>query len=293
PDRHPDDKNAEERFKDLSEAYSVLVDPKKRSDYDMAGRMPFGHGPGGPGGPRAPGGPRGPGGPFQGGGFNMNDIGGAGGGGGAGMEDIFKEFFEGMGGQGSPEMGGRPQRRVEKGTDIEYDLDIDFMHAVLGAEVNVTVTRGGGKEKITVKIPPGITYGSKVKIASRGNPGTHGGPPGDLFITTKVRPHKYFKRKANDIYLDLPITINEALIGAEVEVPTLSGNTTVKIAPGTQGGQKLRLKGMGVANVQGAGKGDMYLNISISVPQKVNSASKTLIEEFGRINPYDPRYGLW
>jgi molecular chaperone DnaJ len=266
PDLHAGDKAKEARFKEINEANSVLTDEKKRADYDYAQKMgfdpsmgPYGGGRGGPG----------MGGPF--------------GGGGGGLEDLFSNFFDGRGGAPSP-----PKR----GTDIESGLLIDFMQAVLGAEFKITVKRGKKSEKIDVNIPRGVESGVKVKLAGKGNPGSKGGPAGDLYIVTRVKPHAYFTRKGASIYLDLPITIKEALLGASITVPTLYGKSTVKVPASTQGGQKLRIKGAGVKGV-GRGKGDMYLNITISVPKKINKRSKELVEEFSDLNSYEPRRTLW
>lgn len=272
PDRNPGNKQAEARYKEITEAYSVLSDPKKRAHYDMAGSMPL-----------EPGGAYGrPGGVGDMGGFNAGDFGFG------NIEDIFKNMFEG---RGAP-TGGPGVHRQRKGTDIEHAVSLDFMHAVKGAEVKVTVTRGAHTEKMVVKIPPGVEDGSRVKFAGRGNPGRGGSEPGDLYITTRVGEHEYFKRKGADIYLDVPVTIEEALLGATVEVPTLSGTTKVKIEPGTQSGIKLRLKGKGAPRLSG-GHGDMYLVVHVTLPHNIDKRSVQLIREFGKINPYDPRAGLW
>ncbi|MEE9542853.1 MAG: J domain-containing protein, partial [Thermodesulfobacteriota bacterium] len=199
-----------------------------------------------------------------------------------GLEDIFSAFFEGRGAPAPP----------RRGTDIESALEIDFMQAAIGSEFKITLTRGNKREKLTVKIPPGVEDGSKVKLRGKGNPGMKGAPSGDLFITTKVKAHKYFTRKGNNIYLDVPVTISEALLGASVTVPTLTGTKKVKIPPGTKSGVKLRVKGEGVKGIKGA-KGDIYLKIMIGVPKKIDKRSKEIIEEFAKINSYEPRSGLW
>ncbi|MBI5587144.1 MAG: DnaJ domain-containing protein [Deltaproteobacteria bacterium] len=272
PDLHPDRKaEMEAKFKEINEAYSVLIDPKKRSDYDLTGRVTFEPGMGG-----YP----------QGAGFPYEDFGGFGG----GFEDIFSEVF------------GRPGRRrgIQRGSDIEYHLEVDFMHAVKGTEVRITVARRTGPaETMTVKIPPGIKTGSRVRVAGKGDLGYDGGPNGDLFIITGVAPHRYFKRVDNDIYVDVPVTVKEAALGSEIEVPTIDGSTRIKIPAGTQGGQKLRLKGKGVYYAEEAygvlesRRGDEYIVININVPKKLDEQSKRLLEEFSAINPYEPRKGLW
>ncbi len=274
PDLHPGDKGMEKKFKEINEAYSVLGDPKKKEDYDLTGRVPGGAG--GPGAGWPPGG---------GGMGGMGGFGGFGGGGGGGFEDIFGEIFGGMG-------GGR-RRGPQRGADLEYRLSLDFLQAVRGTEIKVTVRRqSGASEKITIKIPAGISDGARVRVAGKGDEGSDGGPPGDLFIITTVGKHPYFKRKGKDIYIDVPVTIGEALLGAEIEVPTITGPARIKISPGTQGGRKLRLRGKGVAPRRGA-HGNQYCEIHITLPSSIDKRSEELIREFESRNAYDPRKGLW
>ncbi len=284
PDLHPDDKEAETKFKEINEAYGTLSDSKKRSDYDMRGRMPYG-GPGMGGHGGASGGPGGPFGGQPGGGFNVDSI-----------EDIFADFFGGGGGGGCGGGHGHGHGQAQapgRGPDIEYALALDFMQAVKGAEFNITVKRGTANEKVRVKVPPGVTNGSKIKVPAKGGAGRRGGPPGDLYIVTKVKPHDYFRRKGDDISLDLPVSLGEAMLGASIKVPTLTGKTTVKIPPGTQGGSKLRLKGRGVASLKGKAKGNMFLEIHIALPQSLDEKSEELLEQFEKINPCQPRDDIW
>ncbi|MFQ5353679.1 MAG: DnaJ C-terminal domain-containing protein, partial [Thermodesulfobacteriota bacterium] len=270
---HPGDKEMERKFKEINEAYHVLSDPQKKSDYDLTGRIPGAEGAPGAGWP--------PGGGMGGfGGFGDFGAGGAG-----GFEDIFGEIF-GMGGRGR-------RRGPRRGEDLEYRLTLDFLHAVRGTEVKVNVRRrNGASEKITIKIPAGISDGARVRVAGKGNEGYDGGPRGDLFIITGVGTHPYFKRKGNDIYIDVPVTIGEALLGAEIEVPTIEGHSRIKIAPGTQGGRKLRLRGKGVPSKRG-NNGDQYCEIHITLPESLDKRSEELIKEFESLNSYDPRKGLW
>lgn len=270
PDLHPNNKKEmEAKFKEINEAYGVLSDPKKKSDYDLTGGVTYEPGMGGYGGY-----------PPQGGGVHFEDFGFGGGG---GFEDIFGEIF-----------GGRARRRgPAKGPDIEYSLELDFLSAAKGAEVRVNAARRSGLETLTVKIPPGVKTGSKVRVSGKGETGAEGGPSGDLYIVVKVLPHQYFKRVDNDIYVDVPVTIKEAVLGAEIQVPTIDGLTKIKIPPCTQGGQKLRIKGKGVYAARSAPRGDQYVLIHITVPKKVDEKTKELIEELEKINPYDPRKGLW
>ena len=143
-----------------------------------------------------------------------------------------------------------------------------------------------------MKIPPGVNTGSRVRVAGKGEPGLAGGPPGDLYILTTVKEHPYFRREDKDIYVTVPITLKEAVNGAEIEVPTIDATARIKIPPGTQGGQLLRVRGKGVYGPKGA-RGDEYVEIKIAVPKNVDDKSRKLIEEFEERNPYDPRKGLW
>ncbi|MCC6501813.1 MAG: DnaJ domain-containing protein [Deltaproteobacteria bacterium] len=265
PDLHPDKKKEmEAKFKEINEAYQVLGDPKKRSEYDLTGQTGFNSGMGGPAGYG------------QQGGVHFEDYGFG------GFEDIFGEVF-GRGGR---------RRGPQRGADLEYRLDLDFLQAMKGTEVKTTISRSTGTESLTVKIPAGVRTGSRVRVAGKGEAGFNGGPAGDLFIETTVRPHKYFQREDTDIYLDVPITLKEALIGAEIEVPTVDGSTRIKIPPGTQGGQKLRIRGKGVPGPRGE-RGNQYVTVNIVVPKHIDERSKELIEEFSQLNPHDPRRGLW
>ncbi len=265
PDLHPENrKEMEAKFKEINEAHSVLSDPKKREAYDLTGQYTFEPG-------AAPGGW-----PPEGFGYEESGFPG-------GFEDIFSEVF-----------GGRGRRRgVQRGADLETRLELDFMHAVKGTEVKITVRRLAGTETLNVKIPPGVKTGSRVRIAGKGEQGVQGGPPGDLYIETVVKPHPYFRRADNDIYVDVPVTVKEACLGAEIQVPTIDGLTTIKVAPGTQGGQKLRIKGKGVYDTHGLSRGDQYIIMNITVPKKVDKKTRELIEKLDETNPYEPRKGLW
>lgn len=267
PDLHPGDKTMERKFKEINEAYSVLGDPGKKEDYDLTGRVPGAQGAPGAGWPS---------------GGGMGGFGGFGGGG--GFEDIFGEIFG---------MGGGRRRGPRRGEDLEYRLSLDFLQAVKGAEVRVTVRRqSGASETITIKIPAGISDGARVRVAGKGNEGYDGGPPGDLFIITSVGAHPYFKRKGKDIFIDVPVTLGEALLGAEIEVPTIEGHARIKIKPGTQGGRKLRLRGKGVPSKRGP-NGNQYCVIHITLPERLDKRSEEIIKEFESLNAYDPRKGFW
>lgn len=264
PDLHPGNKTFEAKIKEINEAYSVLSDPKKKSDYDLTGHAVFEQGFGG----------------FRPEGFDFRSAGQdfeAG-----GIEDLFGDIF-----------GGRGRKRTQRGTDVIYEAEVDFLGAAKGTELKLDFGKRTGHESLTVKIPPGVDTGSKVRVAGRGETGSGGAPSGDLYIAITVRPHPYFRRVESDIYVDIPINVKEAVLGAEVSVPTIEGFTTIKIPPGTQGGQKLRIKGKGVFGTHARFRGDQYVVMNIAVPKKVDAESKELIERFAEINPYEPRKNLW
>jgi DnaJ-class molecular chaperone len=284
PDINPNNKRAESHFKNVNEAYGVLSNQDKRRNYDMGGQNPFdmgGHGH--PGAQGHPGGHGGPGGAPRGG-FDYAEYAAG------SMDDIFGDVFGRMsGGHGG---GHQPV----KGRDTEYDFDLTFHQALQGTEVELTLRKGRGTERVKVTIPAGSSDGTRIRVIGKGSPGKCGGPAGDLYIRTHLKEHPYFKRVVNDVYLSVPVTIKEAALGATIEVPTIDGQTTkIKIAPGTQSRTKLRLKGKGVPKVFGTGdgRGHQYIEIEVMVPTLINDETKRLLEELDKINPYEPRHKLW
>lgn len=266
PDRNKGNKEAENKFKEISEAYAVLSDKEKREQYDRLGREAFAFG----GGPN----------PFAGFDFSQFTGGGRrarGGrrGGAGGFTDIFSDLF-GEGGIGFEEM---PMR----GTDINAELTIGFREAVLGSTMDLNVNGG----HIKVKIPEGVADGQTIRVRGKGAPGSMGGQAGDLNVLVHVRSHPFFERRGDDIYIDLPITVGEAVNGAEIEVPTIRGPVRAKIPPGTQGGQTFRLSGKGVKKKAG-GYGDEYYSVQIVLPRKyspdVADCVKKLESQYGE-NP--------
>jgi molecular chaperone DnaJ len=147
-------------------------------------------------------------------------------------------------------------------------------------------------ETFDVRIPPGVDTGSRVRVPSKGNSGANGGPPGDLYIVTEVEPHPLFERKGDNIYLKVPVTVSEAALGAKVDVPTLDGPTTIRIPPGTQSGQKLRLRGKGAPSLRGNVRGDQFVEVQIVVPKIADERSKEILRELSKLNPEDPRRDL-
>lgn len=327
PDRNPGDKAAEEKFKELGEAYEALSDTQKRSAYDQFGHAAFDA--------RARAGAR------AGGGFHD-------------PFDIFREVFGGRGtGTIFDEFFGGESRRdptgAESGADLRYDLEISFEEAARGCEKEISISKadtcdhchGSGAEagsghkpcatcrgagqveqvlgglmrvrqtcprcggagrvvekpcrtcrgtgrheqatKVTLRIPAGVDTGNRLRSAGNGESGLRGGPPGDLYVVLHVRPHDIFQRDGDDLLCEVPISFVQAALGAEIEVPTLEGAAHIKVPPGTQSGTIFRLKGKGMRNVQGYGKGDLHVRAAVEVPTKLNPSQRSKLEEFAAL----------
>ncbi len=264
PDRNPGDKEAEAKFKELSSAYDVLSDDAQKEKYDR-----FGHA-GTQGGFPAGGG----GGGFPGGNVNPAEA-----------EELFRNMFGGgaggaegfdLGGMfgGGPKRGKRPQ---PKAADVETDIDVPFTTAALGGSISISV----GGRTIEVKVPAGIDDGKKLRVPASATGSA------DVYLKVRIAPHPYFRRDGNDLLLDLPISVPEAMLGAKVDVPTLDGSVlTVKVPGGTSSGGRLRLRGKGING------GDQYLVFKIVVPAAFDERTKELIEEFAKLNLHDPRIGV-
>jgi len=334
PDVNPGDSEAEAKFKEVTEAYEALSDPKKRRQYDQFGHQPSaaataeGAGPG-----------------F---GVDFGPFTEFGRGGFGGIRDIFSDLFGGQ--PGTP-------TAPQKGEDLHYSIDVDFDDAVRGLSTEIVLQKhvlcdicqgsgaepgsapqscpecggsgrrqisrgtlsmtstcprchGGGKvvlkpcrtcggrgmvyrtERIKVKIPPGVDTGSRIRLTGKGEPGKNGGPPGDLYVTTRVHPHRFFERKGDNIYCTISVTITEAALGARVEVPTVDGKATMTIPAGTPSGRIFRLRDKGVPYLKGGGRGDQYVTVQVVVPQNLDERSQQLLREFSRLNPMDPRGDL-
>jgi molecular chaperone DnaJ len=377
PDVNPGDKKAEEKFKEISEANDVLSDDKKRKVYDQFGfysdsidaaaadAAARGYA-GGAGNPFTGGRPRGGAQevPFDFGGFDFSDFAsGARGSGagarteGAGFGGSFKDIFSGMfsGGQKAQPRGPQP------GTDLEYQVAIDFWTAVRGGVTRLEiqrqetcptckgksvtggaiecpechgtgqVTQMGGRMKFNIQCPrcggsgqvqntcatcdgegvvtrqepldfrikPGTRDGQRIRLAGKGNAGTNGGANGDLYLIIKAGTHPFFKRTADDISITIPITVSEAALGAKIEVPTIDthdggGRTQLKIPPGTQSGQKLRLREKGVPSAMREGlRGDQIVEVRVVVPKVQDERSKEILRELAKLNPDDPRQAIF
>lgn len=282
PDLNPDDKAAKERFQRVQRAYEVLGDPEKREKYDRYGAAFEQVGAGGAGaGPRWE--YRSTGGQeidledlFRGFGGGEGDLGG--------FEQIFRSF-----GAGARGHGGR-RRTAVRGSDVHAEVQIPFQIAVTGGETAFSVSRNGKVETLTVKIPPGIEDGKRIRLRGQGEPG-RGGPAGDLLLRVKVAPHPLFRRRGNDLEVDLPVTFAEAQLGAKVDLPTPRGVISLKIPPGTSSGQRLRIKGHGVTSTTGA-TGDLFAIVQIVIPKSVDEATAALIRQFDERYPLNPRSGL-
>ncbi len=316
PDRNPDDKGAEEKFKEAKEAYEVLSDGDKRAAYDQ-----FGHE-----GVNPQGGPGGFGGFGSAGGFDFSDI----------FEGI---FGGGMGG------GGRGRSNVYRGADLRYNLEITLEEAARGTETKIRIPtleeceschgsgakpgtqpttcptcqghgqvrmqqgffsiqqtcprcQGSGKivaepcgtcngqgrikkhKTLSVKIPAGVDEGDRIRLAGEGEAGVNGGPPGDLYVQIHLKAHPLFKRDGDDLHCEMPVSFATAALGGEVEIPTLDGHARLKVAAETQSGQVLRLKGKGIKGVRSSGPGDLYCHVVVETPVKLSARQKELLREF-------------
>jgi curved DNA-binding protein len=291
PDVNPGDKSAESRFKEINEAYEVLGDPEKRKKYDELGanwRMY-----------EQAGAASGPGGGPQGGAWNVN-FGGAPGGGGFrtmseeemhemfGDADPFSDFFHTFfGGAAGPERGARTggRRAPRKGRDFEDEIQLDLEDAYRGTTRRLTIKQDGHARTVDVRIPPGVGDGSRVRVAGEGEHGSSGAQSGDLYLRIRLLPHPKFERKGKDLYTHVPVPLTTAVLGGEVEVPTLGGKSLrLKVPPTTQSGQVFRLKGHGMPAVGKAeDRGDLYATVDVELPRQLTPEEKTHFEALQRL----------
>ena len=321
PDKNPGDKAAEEKFKELGEAYEVLSDQQKRAVYDQYGHAAFDR---------------------RSGGFGRA----------GGFHDPFEVFREVFGGGGIFEdlFGGghHDASQPHRGDDLRYDMEITFEEAAQGCEKEITITkpercdtcdgsgaeagsrartcpscggrgqvitsrgifsiaqtcpqcqgagrildkpckacRGNGRRektsRIKLRIPAGVDTGARLRSSGNGEAGWRGGPAGDLYVFIHVRPHEIFQRDGDDLVCDVPVSFVQATLGTEIDVPTLTGKASLKLPAGTQPGTVFRLKGKGVKNIQGYGHGDLHVRINIEVPTQLSAAQRTKLEEFAQL----------
>ncbi|HPW45316.1 MAG TPA: DnaJ C-terminal domain-containing protein [bacterium] len=283
PDVNKGEKGAEERFKEISEAYNVLSDPEQRKKYDMFGSAFDGAGQDFSGFRwQSTGGGQG----FDPSQINFGDIGDLG--------DILGDLFN-MGGVRRKAYSPGDARRSSyqptvNGQDTFADVEVSFDDAIEGTERRISIRRGDRTENLTVKIPAGVDNGSKVRISGKGQPGFGGGKDGDLYLRIHVTPHPLFWREGADIYTEIPVTIYDAVLGASVEVPTTGGSAKMKIPVGTAGGQKFRLSGKGAPVLGKRGKrGDQYVIVKVVPPKKLSAEAKKAFESIAEQFPYDPK----
>jgi DnaJ-class molecular chaperone len=265
PDVNQGNAGAAERFKRINAAHDILGDPEKRRQYD-AGEIDS------KGDPRYPAWGRAGAGRYSGGqargGAGFDDF---------GFSNIFSDVFSGGGPRASRGFGGQ-------GQDLRYSLEVDFLEAISGAKKRVTLPQGG---VLDLAVPEGVTDGQILRLKGKGAPGMGGGAPGDALVEIKIKPHPYFKRDGDDILTEVPIAIDEAVLGGKVEIPTSTGRVQLTIPKGTSSGKTFRLKGKGVKGKSGQ-YGDQLVNVRIVLPDVIDDSLSYFFSEWRQKHGYDP-----
>lgn len=248
PDVNPGDPKAEDRFKEVAEAFAVLSDPEKRAKYDRGGHDAFGADFD----------------PFAG--FDVSQFGFG------GFGDLFEMF------------GGRAARGPRRGGDLEFEVQIPFLEAIRGTTVDLAIPRGGERpSRVKVRIPSGIDDGERVRVPGQGASGRQGGAAGDAYLRVRVEPHPLFRREGDDLVCEVPVGIARASLGGKVEVPTLDGHATIRIPSGTRSGQRFRLRGRGVPGRGSNRDGDLYAVVQIVPPRRIDGRVREILEELERL----------
>jgi DnaJ-class molecular chaperone len=273
PDLNPGNKASAERFQKVSAAYELLSDVEKRAKFDRgeidgAGEPRRGYNPHGGGAPFGARGGRPVGGPGAGG--PADDL---------GFGDVFSDLFGGA-------RGGRPRPASTKGQDVRYTLEVEFLEAVPGTRKRVTLPEGGVLDLV---VPEGVDDGQVLRLKGKGRASPRGGEPGDALVEIKVRTHRDFKRQGDDIILDLAISIDEAVLGAKIEVPTATGRVALTLPKGTSSGTVFRLRGKGVRNLTTGVTGDQLVTVRIVLPETIDEQLSYFMSEWRQKNAYDPR----
>lgn len=319
PDANPGNKQAEDKFKEIGEAYEVLKDPDKRSRYDQLGSnwKQFSRAGGQQGWQGWTGGQgqQGYSYDFSGSDFGFQDLG-------SGFSDFFEMFF----GRGSDErystifgnfgtagqrtagsrqgtagsqQANQQQRRnfwrnsaPQKGQDYQYDLNITLREAFYGTERSISLQKEGKLRTVSVKVPKGIKNGGKIRVKGEGGPGPRGAEAGDLYLSVHLIPHHFFTTKGDDLYCELPVTFTEAIFGAKIDVPTFTGTVTMKLPAHTQTGKTLRLKGRGMPKLKSSESGDLYVKIKVTVPSSLTDDQKKKLTDFAKSYSENPRASI-
>jgi DnaJ-class molecular chaperone len=266
---HPDvnpAKSAEERFKKVTVAFDIVGDPVKRKAFDRGEIDAAGD-------PRRSAGPRpgaGPGGGFGGARWNAGP-------GGFDSDDPFGDIFAGFRGAGA-------QARARRGQDARYTIELDFTEAALGAVKRVTMPGG---DTLDLNVPSGVVEGQMLRLKGKGQPGFNGGPAGDALVEVRIRPHATFKRTGDDVALDVPLTLDEAVLGSKIEIPTLTGRVHLTIPPGTSSGKVFRLKGKGIVNATAGLTGDQLVTVRIVLPETIDGELSEFLRGWRERHSYD------